>query len=268
MVGLAGKVRVIDEAEIRQMGPAERARLARVLAAVDGLVPEPGPGGRFRRRLLIAVALASTFGLAAWIGVLAVTLPPHYRAGGWQITWIGFDVALLVTFALTAWSAWRRRQLLILCLVVLATLLFCDAWFDVTLDWETSGFTMSLLLALLVELPAAAAALVGARRLLRLTIGRMEILEGSRGPVPAFWRVPLFGDSPAGYRDLLRRPECVDGDAGPPPPGHGPEGANGRQGADGQQGGDGQHAGTARVPVARMAPPPPARRASAVPPPG
>ncbi|MBO0808364.1 MAG: hypothetical protein J2P32_08700 [Actinobacteria bacterium] len=265
---------MIDEAEIRQMGPAERARLARVLAAVDGPVPGPGPGGQLRRRLLIAAALAGAFGLAAWIGVLAVTLPPHYRAGGWQITWIGFDVTLLVTFALTAWSAWRRRQLLILCLVVLATLLICDAWFDVTLDWETSGFTMSLLLALLVELPAAAAALVGARRLLRLTIGRMEILEGSRGPVPAFWRVPLFGDSPvfgdspAGYRDLLRRPECIDGDAGPPAAGHGQEGADRQEGADGQEGGDGRHAGTARVPAARMAPSPPARRASAVPPPG
>ncbi|MBO0817897.1 MAG: hypothetical protein J2P30_22420, partial [Actinobacteria bacterium] len=133
--------------------------------------------------------------------------------------------------------------------------------------WETSGFTMSLLLALLVELPAAAAALVGARRLLRLTIGRMEILEGSRGPVPAFWRVPLFGDSPAGYRDLLRRPECIDGDAGPPAPGYGQEGAGGQERAGGHEG-DGQHAGTARVPAARMAPPPASRRAGAVPPPG
>lgn len=243
-------VGVIDEAEIRRMSPEQRARLAQVLAAVEVPVPDPGPRGQFRRRLLIAAALTGTFGLAAWIGVLAVTLPPHYRAGGWQITWIGFDVTLLAVFALTAWAAWRRRQLLIPCLVVLATLLICDAWFDVTLDWETSGFTMSLLLALLVELPAAAAALVGARRLLRLIIGRMEILEGGRGPVPAYWRVPLFGDSVAGYRDLLRRPECIEGDGSMP----------------GQGEADDQDAGTSRVPAART--PPAASRSSAASAPG
>jgi len=212
---------VIDEAEIGRMSPAERARLARVLATFDGPPPPPppDPGAALRRRLLIAAALAGALALAAWIAVLAGTLPPYYRAGGWRITWVGFDTALLAVVALTAWAAWRRRQVLILCLVVLATLLICDAWFDATLDWQTRGFTFSLALALGVELPVAALALIGARRLLRLTIGRMEVRVGSRAPVPAFWRVPLFGDVSAGYRDVLRRPECLppDGDGQPQP---------------------------------------------------
>jgi cation transport ATPase len=198
---------MIDEAEIRRMSPAERARLARALAAAAG--PPPASGGQARRRLLISAALAGVAALAVWIGVLAQTLPDHYRAGGWAITWIGFDAALLAVLAVTAWAAWRRRQVLIPSLVVLATLLICDAWFDTTLDWDTRGFAASLALALAVELPAAVIALVGARRLLRLTIGRMEVLEGSRAPLPAFWRVPLFGDAGTGYRDVLRRPECV-----------------------------------------------------------
>ena len=201
----------MDEAEIRRMSPAERARLARVLATIDEPPRPPDPGAALRRRLLIAAALIGALALAAWIGVLADTLPRYYRAGGWRITWIGFDTALLAVVALTAWAAWRRRQVLILCLVVLATLLICDAWFDTTLDWQTRGFTFSLALAVGVELPVAALALIGARRLLRLTIGRLEVLEGSRAPVPAFWRVPLFGDVTAGYRDVLRRPECVEG---------------------------------------------------------
>ena len=201
---------VIDEAEIRRMSPAERARLTRVLATFGDPQPPPDPGSALRRRLLIAAALIGALALAAWIGVLADTLPRYYRAGGWRITWIGFDTALLAVVALTAWAAWRRRQVLILCLVVLAALLVCDAWFDTSLDWDTRGFTFSLALALGVELPVAALALIGARRLLRLTIGRMEVLEGSRTPVPAFWRVPLFGSVDAGYRDVLRRPECVE----------------------------------------------------------
>lgn len=199
------------------MSPAERARLARMLAAVADPPVPAGRSGQLRRRLVIAAALAGVLALAAWIGVLAMTLPRDYRAGGWRITWIGFDTALLAVLALTAWAAWRRRQVLILCLVVLATLLICDAWFDTTLDWQTRGFMPSLLLALLVELPVAAAALTGARRLLRLTIGRMEVLEGSRAPVPAFWRVPLFGDVSAGYRDVLRRPECITPGSGSRP---------------------------------------------------
>jgi hypothetical protein len=54
---------------------------------------------------------------------------------------------------------------LIICLVVLATLLCCDAWFDVALDARTAGFELSLLSAVVVELPLAALAGWGARRL-------------------------------------------------------------------------------------------------------
>jgi hypothetical protein len=91
--------------------------------------------------------------------------------------------------------------------VVLAVLLWCDAWFDTTLDWGTPGFMASLMLALVVELPLALVALVGARRLLRHTIGRMEELAGNPGPVPPLWQVPLFGEESAGYREIL--PERV-----------------------------------------------------------
>jgi hypothetical protein len=130
---------------------------------------------------------------------------------------VGFDAGLLLVFAATTWAAWRRRQILIGCLLVLATLLCCDAWFDTTLDWGTPGFMVSLLSALLVELPVAAVALIGARRLLRLTVGRLELLAGDPGPVPPFWRVPLFGDETLSYRHLLRRsPGPAGADAAPP----------------------------------------------------
>src|SRR5262249_27118124 len=164
----------------------------------------------WRRRLLIAAALACAAGLAAWIGVLAVTLPWRYRAGGWSAAWVGLDGVLFIAFASTAWAAWRRRQVLILCLVVLATLLCCDAWFDTTLDWGTPGFMDSLTLALVVELPLAVVAMIGARRLLRLTFSRLHALKGDSGPVPPFWKVPLFGDYSAGhgYRGLFRQPRA------------------------------------------------------------
>jgi cation transport ATPase len=200
---------MLSEAELSRMSRQERTRLARTLAAMDGPARAARPLGGWRRQLLIAFALIATVVLAAWTGFLAVTLPLHYRAGGWSAAWVGFDIILLLVFAATAWAAWRRRQVLILCLVVLGALLLCDAWFDTTLDYATRDFSASLLLAFLVEVPLAVMALIGARRLLRLTLGRIERLEGNHGPVPAFWKVPLFTEETAGsgYRDLFRSPD-------------------------------------------------------------
>jgi hypothetical protein len=198
---------VVDESDLKRLTRHERAKLAVALNEMDGRRLPAGRRGTWRRRILIGAALACTLALAAWIGVLAVTLPWRYRAGGWSAAWVGFDVALLFMFAATTWAVWRRRQVLILCLVVLAVLLWCDAWFDTTLDWGTPGFMASLMLALVVELPLALVAMVGARRLLRHTIGRMEELAGSPGPVPPLWKVPLFGEESVGYREIL--PERV-----------------------------------------------------------
>ena len=207
---------MLDESDLQRMTPEERVQLARALASLNARSLAPTPLSQRRRRVLIAACLAGVVLLSIWIGVLEVKLPRDYRAGGWRAAWVGFDIGLLLVFAATAWAAWRRRQVLIVCLIVLAALLCCDAWFDITLDWGTSGFMVSVLSAAVVELPLAVLALIGARRLLRLTIGRLELLSGFPGPVPAFWQVPLFGDAPVSYRTLLRRTADLEADcAGP-----------------------------------------------------
>ena len=183
---------MFDEAELRRMTAKERAKLMRALAAMD--MPRLVPGGSHqRRRWFLLATIGCCVVLAAWIGVLAVTLPRFYRAGDWRGAWVGFDLAELLAFAATAWAAWRGRQILITCLLVLATLLFADAWFDVTLDVRTNGFLLSLLSALIVEIPLAIAAILAARRLQRLTIARIRSRDGIHGPVPPLWRIPLFG---------------------------------------------------------------------------
>ncbi len=202
---------MIDQNDLQRMTPEERADLARALASLNARSLVPTPLSQRRRRVLIAASLAGVVLLSIWIGVLGVKLPRDYRAGGWRAAWVGFDIGLLLVFAATAWAAWRRRQVLIVCLIVLATLLCCDAWFDITLDWGTRGFMVSVLSAAVIELPLAVLALIGARRLLRLTVGRLELLAGSPGPVPSFWQVPLFGDCPGSYRTLLRKPPGLVG---------------------------------------------------------
>jgi hypothetical protein len=205
---------VFDEAELKRMSPRERARLMHALAVLD--MPRlSSPGSTRRRKLFLLGTIVCCVLLAAQIGVLAVTLPRYYRTGDWHGAWVGFDLALLATFAATAWAAWRGRQVLIMCLLVLATLLLCDAWFDVTLDVRTNGFMVSLLSALLIEIPLAVIAIIGARRLLRLTIARIRSREGLTGPVPSLWRIPLFGPEEGGLR---REPVLPVPPARTPPP--------------------------------------------------
>ncbi len=204
--------------ELRRMSPQDRYALQQALAELDG----PGPAaavaaasvvtsmaGRERRRVIVLAAIiVCCVVLAAWTGLLAVTLPRYYRAGGWRGAWVGFDIALLITFAATGWAAWRHRQVLIICLTVLATLLCCDAWFDVVLDARTSGFWLSLGTALLIELPLAFLAAAAARRLMRLTGALLGQFQGRPGQL-ALRHIPLLGYGPPGrLRDMFGRTQA------------------------------------------------------------
>jgi hypothetical protein len=183
---------VFDYEALRNMSPQERLRLRQALATLDSPDPVRG-GGEQRRKLFLAGVVICCVVLVAWIVVLAVTLPRYYRAGSWRGAWVGFDIALLAAFAVTGWAAWRRRQLLIISLVVLATLLCCDAWFDVVLDARTKGFELSLLSALVIELPLAGVAVLTTRRLLRSTYSVMLSTRGYCGPLPGLRQIPLIG---------------------------------------------------------------------------
>ena len=241
---------MIDEAEVRGMSLNERRQLARLLAELDGHPhderpgrpnpspnpspnsspnptpspspnPSPDPGAlanpyltdaklRRQRRLALLVSAACCVVLAVWIVVIAATLPRHFDAHHWRGVWVNFDVFLLAAFAATAWAIWRERQVLILLLVGIGTMLCCDAWFDVTLDLRTSDFLVSLLMALCVELPLAALALIGARRLMRLNVRA----AARTGRVPPLWKIPLYGLESRGFRTLIPAEPCP-----PVPPG-------------------------------------------------
>jgi len=198
---------VFDQEALRNMSSQERLRLRQALATLDN--PDPlSAGGEQRRKLLLAGVVICCVVLVVWIVVLAVTLPRYYRAGSWRGAWVGFDVALLAAFAVTGWAAWRRRQLLIISLVVLATLLCCDAWFDVVLDARTKGFELSLLSALVIELPLAAVAILTTRRLLRSTYSVMLRTRGYCGPLPELRQIPLIGlERDRNLAELLAAPD-------------------------------------------------------------
>lgn len=182
----------LDPLALRSLTAAQRQELMRQLVDIER-ESEPMLGVSWKWEALLVVIAASCVGLAAWTGYLAVALPRFYHTGSWRGAWVGFDIGLLAAFAATGWAAWRRRQLLIGSLVVLATLLVCDAWFDVVLDVGKSGFVASLASALALELPVAVLATLMARRLLRQAIGQIMRYEGLQGPTPPLWRIPLLG---------------------------------------------------------------------------
>jgi hypothetical protein len=202
---------VINEAEVRQMSPADRRHLARLLARMDGppqqalqatqprlatraaALASPylaDPELRRQRRLALLVSAGCCVFLAGWIVVLAATLPRRFDAHYWRALWVNFDVFLLAAFIVTAWAIWRERQVLILLLVGLGTMLCCDAWFDVGTSLASGDLWISLVSALVAELPLAFLAFTGARRLLKATV-EAGLLAGAGAQAPDIERTPV-----------------------------------------------------------------------------
>ena len=146
-----------------------------------------------RRRQAAEVLLTCVVVLVPWTIFLAVSLPDQYRAHHWRLAWAGFDGLLLIGMSLTAYLGWRRRQAVIPAAIATATLLICDAWFDIALDLGTSDVWWSVGSAVLVELPLAAFLLNRAFTLIRLTILQAYRRLGIEEAPPKLLKVPLFG---------------------------------------------------------------------------
>lgn len=204
---------MIDEAELRQMTPDERHRLARALAAIDLPHPLLDPRVRRRRRFGLLFMVACCIGLAAWIAILIMTLPGRFTASHWQAVWVGLDAAELAGFAAIAWAAWHQRQVVIFFMIMTGTLLLCDAWFDLALDYGSSGFIGSVITAAVIEVPIAFMLFAAARRLVRVTVMSLMELEGVPGPVPPLWKVPLFADGLEEALPVRLRPWCEEAKA-------------------------------------------------------
>ena len=118
-----------------------------------------------RRLLLVFLGAAAVF-LVPWTVYLADTLPTTFDTGQWNVAWVGFDTGLGACFAVACWLGWRRHRAAVPMLAATATLLCCDAWFDVLLDWAGPDRWTSVAMALGAELPIAALLLWRARALL------------------------------------------------------------------------------------------------------
>jgi hypothetical protein len=176
----------LSDAQIAAMSAHERRELiGRLERPVSELLP-PSELARMRRIRLVLM-VGATIGLIPWIAYLSLTLPDKYVAYNWTASWVGFDILLLGFMAVTAVLGLLRRQLLVLTAFTTGILLICDAWFDVMTAAPADRW-LSVLTAVVGELPLAAVLITGALRIVRLTATRLYVLD----PGMPLWRIPLL----------------------------------------------------------------------------
>lgn len=201
-------VGVLTDEQIAAMTAEERGALIRRLARPVDDLGEPRRLLRRMREFRVVLLVGSVLVMVPWTVNLALTLPRSYVAQNWDRTWVGFDVLLLALLLGTALLGWLRRQLVVLTAFATAVLLVCDAWFDVMTAQEDDR-VLSLVTALLVELPLAVVLIATSLQLLRLTAARLWVLdEGAR-----VWQIQIPLPSAADAAVRRQRQRAVSTDA-------------------------------------------------------
>jgi hypothetical protein len=99
--------------------------------------------------------MGATILLIPWTLIYITQLPDRHTTEHWNVAWTGFDLMLTAALGFTAWCALRERAMLIVGLIVTATLLVCDAWFDVVTAFGTKDEMVTLFTSVVIELPLA-----------------------------------------------------------------------------------------------------------------
>jgi hypothetical protein len=102
--------------------------------------------------LLGVVAVA----LIPWTLYLTFSLPSRHVTLHYDLAWVGFDIALACAFAATTLAALRRSHWLVPFAAVTATMLCCDAWFDIVTSRAGGEMWEAVAEAVFAELPLAA----------------------------------------------------------------------------------------------------------------
>lgn len=181
---------VRTRADVSALGEHDRRLLACWLSDCSAQPTLGRPAQRRRKRVLLTVTVCAIV-LVPWVAYLAIDLPEVHRAREWRVAWVGFDVALILAFAATAWFGWRGRQLVIPALLVTSVLLFCDAWFDIVLSWGSHGQRSSVVAALF-EIPLAAFLAAVYHRLFKTLTAQMWRDRGFEGEAPPLRHAPLL----------------------------------------------------------------------------
>jgi hypothetical protein len=112
----------------------------------------PASAPRWASHLLLGMGAI----LVPWTLWLALTLPERHVARNFDVAWSGFDIALALTLIATGYGLLRGATWTQGAAAAAATLLVCDAWFDVVTSTSGDEQLLAILEAVLAELPLAA----------------------------------------------------------------------------------------------------------------
>ncbi|QIS13111.1 hypothetical protein [Nocardia arthritidis] len=174
----------LGDDEIAAMSPEERRELIRRLQTPH-VLPRPSVV-RLHRRIRLTLMTGGTIALIPWITYLGFTLPDDYTARNWTLTWVGFDILLVIMMATTAFLGWQRRPLVLLPAFGTGMLLLVDAWFDITTA-DSRDVWVSLAIAFGAELPLALLQIGGALLLFKFLAKSHPLAR----PEVSAWRVKL-----------------------------------------------------------------------------
>jgi hypothetical protein len=177
---------ILSDAQIAALTPAQRRELISRLEQPLSEVIDPVYLSRMRR-IRLGLMIGGSIAMIPWLVYLAMTLPENYVAHNWPATWVGFDILLVGFMLATAVFGYLRRQVLLFAAFTSGVLLICDAWFDL-MTAGPNDVWLSVVTALLIEVPLAIFMISGAQRIMRLTMMRLWLLD----PGMRLWHLPLF----------------------------------------------------------------------------
>ncbi len=114
-------------------------------------MPEVRPAPRWLAYAFVAGSMA----LLPWTIWLYDSLPARATADNWDLAWAGFDLALAATLFATAVGALRGSAWTQGTAAAAATLLICDAWFDVMTSRGAHQVVVAAVMAGIAEGPLA-----------------------------------------------------------------------------------------------------------------
>ena len=126
-------------------------------------VPATRPDRRLR--WLARALVVAGFGMIPWLVLLAVQLPASIVAVHWSTAWVGLDTMEMAGLLATGALLLRRDDRCCLAATVTGTLIFVDAWFDVTTSAPGLAQLTAIAMAVLIEVPVSVLCAVLALRL-------------------------------------------------------------------------------------------------------
>jgi hypothetical protein len=117
-------------------------------------VTAAAPGTRRLQWLARALVVAG-LGMIPWLVLLAIELPASTVAVHWSTAWVGLDAMETIGLLATGTLLRRRDHRYCLAATVTATLVFADAWFDVTTSAPGLAQLVAIAMAAFIEVPVS-----------------------------------------------------------------------------------------------------------------